>query len=143
ALLLGERSPRWGATALPFSEPFTESFPTLISASTSAVSPSTSSLPEVIFPSKRPSMRNPSSNLRSPAKWLPRSRNPLSVPSGVVPFMAPSFLGSMPLGWLIRDRTLCPRKPLVEPDQFVLRAEPDLDASAAAPADDADACAQY
>ena len=48
--------------------------------------------PRTDLPSNFPSMRNPSSNLRSPLRWLPRSRNPFNVASSVFPFMTPSFL---------------------------------------------------
>src|SRR5438552_9475505 len=146
----GWSSIRSVATTVPRRVPLTESLSTWISASTSAFSPTTSSLPAVIFPSNFPSIRNASSNLRSPLRWLPRSRNPFNVASSVFPFIDPFLPGSIrPDSFDDDDDRSGPprppsgaREPLVETHELFFRTERDLDPSSAAAAHDPQARAQ-
>src|SRR5262245_44642009 len=116
------------ACTTPLSVPLIETRSTWISASTSAESPRISSLPEGILPSNFPSIRKVSSNVSSPFRWLPRSRNPLSVAPSPRGFMRAPF-GSLPLVL---------HHALEEPDQLLLGPEEELDPPPPPAADDPD-----
>ena len=95
----------------PLNVPLIEIRPTSISASTSAVSPRISSLPERILPSNFPSIRKVSSKVSSPWKWLPRSRKPVERRSFALDLHRSS-----------ETFTSFRVEPLVEPDQLFLGA---------------------
>src|SRR5262249_27266635 len=122
---------------------------TSISADTSAVSPRISSLPERIFPSKRPSMRKVSSKVSSPEKWLPRSMKPFKVEPSALPFIpllrtevvgrgsqvGPTSFHLRPLSSTLR----LPRQTFIEPNELFFGPEGYLDSAAPPSADDPDA----
>src|SRR5215831_4786719 len=115
---------RAAARAVPRSVPLIDRRPTSISADTSAPSPRISSLPERIFPSNRPSMRNVSSNVSSPVKWLPRSMKPFNVAPSV-------FRIKPPVGSALSSQLF------EEADELLFGSEGHLDAAASAPPYDA------